>query len=51
MANTSPRRFIIAAPPSMEAAIGEALREAFGRPDLRSTNFFEKLLTRLNQLR
>ena len=51
MVNTLPRRYILAAPPSLEAAIGAALRKAFGKPDTRSDGIFEKLLDRLRQLR
>lgn len=50
MVNALPRRFVLAAPPTLKAAIGEALRKAFDRPDLRSLRMFERLIERLNRL-
>lgn len=51
MVNALPRRFVLAAPPTMLAAIGEALRRAFTRPELRSMRAYERLLDRLDRLR
>ena len=51
MAMVSPRRYIIAVPPSAAAGIGDALRKAFGRPDLnRPVTMFERLIERLDKL-
>lgn len=49
MANTLPRRFVLAAPPSVHAGIGDALRRAFHGPEMLSTRIFEKLLAKLNR--
>ena len=43
----APRRFIIAAPPSSAAWIGEALARAFGRPE-GIPEALERLIERLN---
>jgi hypothetical protein len=47
MTNALPRRFVLVAPPSVHAAIGEALKKAFGQP--RPARFIERLLARLDR--
>lgn len=49
MTNTMPRRYVVAAPPSEHAGIGNALRHAFTLPERASTRMFELLLERLNR--
>jgi len=49
MTNTLPRRFVLIAPPTPLAAIGEALRSVFNRPELRSLGIFERLIERLDR--
>lgn len=51
MVAVSPRRYIIAAAPSANAGIGDALRRAFSKPELsRPARTFERLIERLDQL-
>lgn len=51
MMAASPRRYIIAAAPSANAGIGDALRRAFSEPGLsRPANMFERLIERLDKL-
>lgn len=51
MASVSPRRYIIAVPPSATAGIGDALRQAFGRPEThKPMTMFEPLIARLDRL-
>lgn len=51
MASVSPRRYIIVVPPSATAGIGDALRQAFGRPETnRPVTMFEALIARLDRL-
>jgi len=51
MASVSPRRYIMAVPPSETAGIGDALRRAFGRPEYsRPVKMFERLIERLDRL-
>ena len=45
--STAPRRFVIAAPPSPTAWIGEALARAFGRPES-IPEALERLIERLD---
>lgn len=49
MTNNLPRRFILAAPPTVHAGIGNALRQAFTLPERASSRMFEMLLARLNR--
>lgn len=49
MTNALPRRFVLVAPPSVHAAIGEVLQKVFNRPELRSLKIFEKLIERLDR--
>jgi hypothetical protein len=48
MTNSMPRRYILAAPPSEFAGIGNALRLAFSLPERASARMYEALLSRLN---
>jgi hypothetical protein len=51
MASVSPRRYIMAVPPSETAGIGDALRRAFGRSEYsRPVKMFERLIERLDRL-
>ena len=51
MVMVSPRRYIIAVAPNPTAGIGDALRKAFGRPELnRPVTMFERLIARLDKL-
>ena len=51
MASVSPRRYIMAVPPSGSAGIGDALRRAYGGPDSsKPMKMFETLIARLDQL-
>lgn len=50
MQMASPRRYIIAAAPSADAGIGEALRQAFGKSDL-AKPMFERLIAQLNKVK
>jgi hypothetical protein len=51
MASVSPRRYIMAVPPSATAGIGDALRRAFARPEYsRPVKMFERLIERLDRL-
>ncbi|HEY0625191.1 MAG TPA: hypothetical protein VGD10_00500 [Allosphingosinicella sp.] len=49
MTNTMPRRYVIAAPPSEHAGIGNALRQAFTMPERASTKMFEMMIEKLNR--
>ena len=51
MMMATPRRYIIAAAPSANAGIGDALRRAFSKPELsRPVSKFERLIQRLDHL-
>ncbi len=51
MVSVSPRRYIIAVPPSATAGIGDALRRAFGRPEYsKPVKMFEPLILKLDRL-
>ena len=51
MVTVTPRRYIIAAAPSANAGIGDALRRAFSKPEYsRPANMFERLIERLDKL-
>jgi hypothetical protein len=49
MANTLPRRFVLAAPPSVHAGIGDALRRAFQAPESIGGRVIEMLIAKLNR--
>lgn len=49
MTNALPERFVLVAPPSVHAAIGEALRKVFNRPELKSMKLFEKFIEKLDR--
>ncbi|HEV2748583.1 MAG TPA: hypothetical protein VGW34_14970 [Allosphingosinicella sp.] len=49
MANTLPRRFVMVAAPSVHAGIGQALRQAFQRPELWALRMYEKLIAKLDR--
>jgi len=49
MTNAPPRRFVLVAPPTVQAAIGEVLRKVFNRPELRSMKLFERLIEKLDR--
>ena len=49
MANGSPRRFVMASPPTVHAGIGSALRQAYHmNAESRSLKKFEDLLAQLD---
>ena len=51
MVMATPRRYIIAVAPNANAGIGDALRRAYGRPELsRPVTMFERLIARLDRL-
>lgn len=51
MAMVAPRRYIIVAPPNVDAGIGDALRQAFDGPEIRKpAQMFERLIERLDRL-
>ena len=49
MVNTLPRRFVLAAPPSVHAGIGDALRKAFQVPEKIGNRMLERLIAKLNR--
>lgn len=49
MSNAPPRRFVLVAPPSVHAAIGEALKRVFNRPELRCLKIFDRLIDKLDR--
>lgn len=49
MANAGSKRFVKVAPPTVQAGVGNALREAYAMDgELRSLKMFEDLLARLD---
>jgi len=52
MVMTTPRRYIIAVAPHANAGIGDALRRAYGKPELsKPVTMFEHLIARLDECR
>ena len=49
MTNTSPPRFVRTAAPNREAAIGQSLRQALGKAELRLPAMLRRLIARLDR--
>ena len=49
MSNNPPSRFVRTAAPNGEAALGQSLREATGKPEPRLPAMLRRLLTRLDR--
>ena len=49
MTNNAPSRFVRTAAPNRQAAIGEALRQALGKAELRLPAVLRRLLVRLDR--